>query len=314
MDRDMALALYGCMLRIRRFEEEVDALLRAGELHGTTHLYIGQEAVAAGVMAALGDAGLMVSNHRGHGHALACGTPAKRLMAEMMGREAGVCCGLGGSMHMADVARGNYGANGIVAAGIPVAAGIALAQKFQRTGKVTVAFFGDGATNTGYFHEAANLAQLQSLPLLLVCENNGYAVSTPVEAASAEPDLCAKARAYRIPARRVDGNDVEAVYEAALAAAERIRAGGGPEFLEAVTYRWKGHSRSDALVYRDADEAQRWMARCPVRLQEEKLAGRGIPAEALATARQAAREEIAQAVEYARSQREIAWERAGALA
>ena len=288
------------MWRIRLFEEAVDDLFARGLMHGTMHLSIGQEASATGVCLALQPDDLIASTHRGHGHCIAKGAELLPMMAELLAKETGYCRGRGGSMHIADVARGNLGANGIVGGGIPIAVGAALAQQVQRTGRVVVCFFGDGATNEGAFHEAANLAAIWRLPVVLVCENNVYGMSMSTERSMAVPTIAERAAAYGFPGIRVDGNDVEAVHDAATAAVGRARAGEGPTLLECLTYRWKGHSKSDKNLYRSREEIAEWRADDPIAAYQAVAVQRGLLDEAATTQlRTAAREAIRDAVRVA---------------
>ncbi|MGF1664430.1 MAG: thiamine pyrophosphate-dependent dehydrogenase E1 component subunit alpha [Kineosporiaceae bacterium] len=290
------------MWRIRRFEEAVDELFARGLMHGTMHLSIGQEAAATGTCAALRPADRITSTHRGHGHCLAKGADLTRMMAELLAKETGYCRGRGGSMHIADVATGNLGANGIVAGGVPIAAGAALAARMRGTDEVVVSFFGDGAVNEGAFHEAANLAAIWDLPLILLCENNKYGMSFSTEKAFAIDRLADRAAGYGIPGVTVDGNDVEAVHEAVTAAAARARGGDGPTFVECETYRWKGHSKSDKNLYRTRDEISEWQARDPITRFEVAVAERGVlDAGRLGAIRDEAAEAVRAAVREARS-------------
>jgi acetoin:2,6-dichlorophenolindophenol oxidoreductase subunit alpha len=252
------------MWSIRRFEEAVDDLFARGLMHGTMHLSIGQEASATGVCLALREDDAITSTHRGHGHCIGKGADLTRMMAELLAKETGYCRGRGGSMHIADVATGNLGANGIVAGGIPIATGAALAYKLRNEDRVVACFFGDGATNEGAFHEAVNLAAIWQLPVVFVCENNKYGMSFSTELSMAVKNVADRAAGYGIPGVTVDGNDVQAVYDAAAAAVARARAGEGPTLLECVTYRWKGHSKSDKNLYRTKDEISEWRERDPI--------------------------------------------------
>jgi len=242
------------MLLIRRFEEKVEERFRAGELPGFLHVAIGQEAVAVGVCRALDDGDVMASTHRAHGHTLAMGTHPNELMAELYGKKEGCSRGYGGSMHLYDVERGNLGANAVVGGGLPAITGAALAFKLRGEPRVGVAFFGDGATNIGTFHEALNLAQLWNVPAVFVCENNHWAESTPGHQHRPIEDLEQRAVAYGMDSLKVDGQDVEAVYLAALRALEHARGGEGPVFLLCETYRLVGHYVGDPQVYRPKDE------------------------------------------------------------
>ena len=264
------------MSRIRKLEEAVEDLFGRGMMHGTMHLSIGQEAAATGVCMALNIDDQITSTHRGHGHCVAKGGDLTRMIAELLGKENGYCGGRGGSMHIADVATGNLGANGIVAGGIPIAVGAGLASKMMKRGTVAVSFFGDGAMNEGAFHEAANLAAIWKLPVVFVCENNGYGMSSSTELAFAIDTLAQRGLGYGIPGYTVDGNDVSAVYEATQSAVQRARNGEGPTLLELVTYRWKGHSRSDKNLYRTKEEIDEWKTKDPILFFEHLLKDKGM--------------------------------------
>ena len=259
------------MWTARRFEEAVDQLFARGLMHGTMHLSIGQEASATGTCMALRPDDLITSTHRGHSHCVAKGADLTRMMAELLAKDSGYCKGRGGSMHIADVATGNLGANGIVGGGIPIAVGAALAQHMTGSGKVVVSFFGDGAANEGAFHEAVNLAAVWALPVVFVCENNHYGMSMAADEAFAIENIATRARGYGIPGVTVDGNDVQEVHDAVLVAAERARAGRGPTLVENVTYRWKGHSKSDKNLYRTREEIAAWQERDPIARFEEAV-------------------------------------------
>ncbi len=266
--------LFRQMLVIRRFEEKVEERFRAGELPGFLHVAIGQEAVAAGVCAALEPSDVIASTHRAHGHTIAKGTPVEAVMAELYGKVEGCSGGFGGSMHLYDVARGNLGANAVVGGGLPQIAGAALAFKLRREPRVAVAFFGDGATNTGAFHESMNLAQLWRLPALFVLENNGWAESTPAEQQLPLPvdELEKRAVAYGMKALQVDGQDVEAVYAATREARAHAVSGEGPVYLEVRTYRLVGHYVGDPQVYREKNELrQLWETQDPIELLRARL-------------------------------------------
>jgi len=250
---------------IRAFDEAAEQLYFAGKVHGTMHLCIGQEAVAVGAMAALRAEDYITSTHRGHGHAIAKGQDVRAMMAELLGKETGVCRGRGGSMHMADLNLGNLGANGIVSGGIPLAVGAGLSIHMQGEDRVVVCFFGDGATNTGNFHESLNMAAIWNLPVVFLCENNQYAMSMPVTRALSAQHVADRAASYNIPGVTVDGMDVRAVYAAVKEAVERARSGGGPTLIEAITYRYKGHSKSDKQVYRTKEEVRAWMKKDPIK-------------------------------------------------
>jgi pyruvate dehydrogenase E1 component alpha subunit len=270
-DRERALHLLREMLRIRRFEERCVELYSAATIRGFVHLYIGEEAVAVGVMQSLTPTDAVVATYREHGHALARGVPAGEVMAEMYGKVEGASGGRGGSMHIFDAARRFYGGNAIVAGGLPVAGGLALADHMRGRAQVTACFFGEGAVAEGEFHETMNLAALWRLPVLFCCENNLYAMGTALARSEAETDLTVKAAAYGMPARAVDGMDVEAVAEAAHEACEEIRAGGGPVFLELRTYRFRAHSMYDPERYRSHEEVEAWRHRDPISLLTASL-------------------------------------------
>jgi pyruvate dehydrogenase E1 component alpha subunit len=263
------------MLLIRRFEERCVEMYSAAEIRGFVHLYIGEEAVAVGVNQALTGDDAVVATYREHGQALARGVPAEAIMAEMLGRTTGCSRGRGGSMHLFDAARRFYGGNAIVAGGLPLAAGLALADRMRGLERVTCCFFGDGAFAEGEFHETANLAALWSLPLLLVCENNLYAMGTALTREHAQTDLAARAASYGMAAWAMDGMDVLAVEKAARRAAESVRAGNGPHFLEARTYRFRAHSMYDPDRYRDKAEVEQWKSRDPIPALAERMQAEG---------------------------------------
>jgi pyruvate dehydrogenase E1 component alpha subunit len=275
-DRDRAADALGTMWRIRRFEEAVDDLFARGLMHGTMHLSIGQEGSATGACLSLRTDDAITSTHRGHGHCIAKGADLERMMAELLGKETGYCRGRGGSMHIADTATGNLGANGIVAGGIPIATGAALAYQMQGLDRVVVSFFGDGATNEGAFHEALNLAAIWKLPVVFVCENNKYGMSFSTEFSVAVDHIAERAAAYGMPGVTVDGNDVEAVDAAVAEAVARARNDDGPSLVEAETYRWKGHSKSDKNLYRTREEIAEWRERDPIGRFETTVVARGV--------------------------------------
>jgi len=297
---DRGVSRLRTMQLIRAFEEKAGELFALGKMHGTMHLSIGQEAVAAGVCGALGPDDYILSTHRGHGHCLARGADVGRMMAEFLGKETGYCRGRGGSMHIADLDSGNLGANGIVAGGLPIATGVGLSITMRKTSQVCVAFFGDGATNEGAFHESMNLAAIWRLPIVFVCENNQYAMSMPVTAAMGVDRISARVAAYNVPGETVDGMDVRAVEAATGAAVRRARAGEGPTLLECVTYRYKGHSKSDPQRYRTRDEVEAWQRRDPITRYEAQLMAEGAltPARAEEVAAQA-RAAVEEALRFA---------------
>ena len=265
--------LHRRMVRIRLFEEAAGRLAEAAKLPGFLHLYVGEEAVAAGVCAALNDDDHITSTHRGHGHLVAKGGDLNRMMAELMGKSTGYYKGKGGSMHISDLSLGMLGANGIVGAGSPIAVGAAFANKYRGRGQVAVAFFGDGATNIGAFHEAANMACALHLPIVFACENNEYGEFTPRDKTMAITDIVDRAAGYGMPGVIVDGMDSVAVHEAALEAVERARSGGGPSLIEAKTYRFYNHHgvQNLGLKYRSDDEVARWKERDPIFSLEDRM-------------------------------------------
>src|SRR5437870_8840200 len=258
MDRDTALELYRVMGTIRRFEQRAEQLFGENKIWGTIHNYSGQEAVAAGVSAHLRDDDWITSTHRGHGHCIAKRADLGKMFAELLGRETGYCRGRGGSMHIADTSKGNLGANGIVGGGIPIAVGAALTAKQLGTDQVAVSFFGDGAVNQGTFHDSLNLAAIWKLPVIYVCENNQYAESLTVKRAFAVDDIAKRAEGYGMPGMHVDGRDVRAVHAAAGEAVTRARAGKGPTFIVADSYRHEGHYYGAPRKYQTKDEIEGW--------------------------------------------------------
>jgi acetoin:2,6-dichlorophenolindophenol oxidoreductase subunit alpha len=286
------------MLLIRGFELEMQRQFLRGEVHGTTHLYNGQEAVSVGVCSALRQGDYVAATYRGHGAALALGISAEALAAELMGRTTGVDGGRGGSMNVIDLERGLVGCFGIVGGSIGAATGAAMSAK--RHGGVAVAFFGDGATNQAYFHECLNFAVVRELPAIFVCENNLYGEFTPMQRVTAGADIAARAAAYGMPSRKVDGNAIADVLDAAEEAARHAREGNGPVFLEALTYRHLGHSKSDPAKYRPDEERDAWLARDPIELEKARLADAfGVEAERLAELEADVERELAAAIEAA---------------
>lgn len=297
------IEMYKTMVTIRLFEGRLPELYATG-FTGLTHLYIGQEAVAAGVCANLRKEDYITSTHRGHGHVIAKGGELKYMMAELFGKKTGYCKGKGGSMHIANINIGILGANGIVGGGIPIAVGAALSCKMRKTDQVTACFFGDDASNTGAFHEGLNLASIHHLPVVFICENNLYGISVPQKQHQAIKDISIRAKAYDMPGITVDGNDVLAVYEASGKAVERARAGEGPTLIECKTYRWRGHHEGDpnrGSRYRPAKEVEEWMKKCPIRRFEEGLIKKKIlTKEKVKTIREEIEREIDQAIAFAR--------------
>lgn len=271
ISRDRALHLAFEMVRIRRFEEKCAELYSQGKIRGFLHLYIGEEAVAVGAFQAIAPEDAVVSTYREHGHALVRGLPAGAIMAEMFGKANGCSRGRGGSMHLYDASRRFYGGNAIVAGGLPLAVGLALADKMQSRQRVTVCLFGDGAVDEGEFHESLNLAALWKLPVLFLCENNLYAMGTALARHESQTDIHLKAAAYNIPSEFVDGMDLLAVANATQTAVDQVRSGAGPYLLEARTYRFRAHSMYDAELYRSKAEVDEWKRRDPIELFAGKL-------------------------------------------
>lgn len=300
MDSGFKVGMYKNMLRIRLFEEKVRELDMQGKLPGFFHLYVGEEAVAVGACSAINRDDYITSTHRGHGHLIAKGGDLGKAMAELYARETGYNKGRGGSMHIAAPELGMLGANGIVGAGIPIATGAALSAKYQKNGKVAVCFFGDGASNQGTFHEALNIGASFNLPVVYVCENNLYGVSTRQTNVRKVVDIAERAKAYDMPGVIVDGNDVEAVYAAVKEAAERARKGEGPTLIECKTYRHYTHFTGEPDTYRPREEVAAWKEKDPIKAYAAKLVAEGIlKAEEIKEIQLEIEKEIATAVEYA---------------
>ncbi|MGE8181591.1 pyruvate dehydrogenase (acetyl-transferring) E1 component subunit alpha [Pseudomonas sp. FSL W5-0299] len=274
--QDIALELLRDMVRIRRLEERAGELYGEGKIRGFLHLYIGEEAVAVGVLHALAADDAVVATYREHGHALIKGVPMKAIMAEMYGHQEGCSRGRGGSMHLFDATTRFFGGNAIVAGGLPLTVGLALAERMQGGARLSACFFGEGAMAEGAFHESINLAALWQLPMLFCCENNLYAMGTALDRSQSQTDLCVKASAYKVDTRSVDGMDVIAVYDAARDAVEHIRAGRGPFFLEFRTYRFRAHSMFDPQLYRDKDEVEQWKTHGPIHTYSAQLKAEGL--------------------------------------
>jgi len=296
---DTVLAMLGTMRLIRAFEEAAGDALRAGHVRGSVHQYTGEEAIATGVCRNLARADFVASNHRGHGHAIAKGVSPARMMRELFGRQGGTSGGKGGSMHIADFSLGMLGANGVVPDGVTIAVGAAQALKMQRRSEIVVAFFGDGAMNRGPLFEAFNWAKLFGLPVLFVCEDNGYSVTLRTRDFTAGPPPIERVQAFGIPSASVDGNDVVAVELTARRLIGEVRAGGGPRFLHATTYRWSGHLAHDRALYRDPAELERAKQDDCILHAEHWLIERGVVDGELARLREASRQIIASAVEEA---------------
>ena len=279
IEKERLISIYTTMHRIRRFEEKAVQFFESNRLRGSVHLYIGEEAIAATVCSRLRTDDYITSTHRGHGHCIAKGGILTRTLAELKGKETGYCKGRGGSMHIADPATGNLGANAIVGAGVPIATGAALSAKLRGTDQIAVAFFGDGASNQGVTHEAMNMASVWKLPVVFVCENNAFGISVPTWQSTSVVDISVRGAAYNMPGCTVDGNDVFAIDEAFAKAQDRARRGEGPSLIECKTYRWKGHWIGDPEVYRTREEVEQWKKKCPIRrLEEYMIANRIITA------------------------------------
>ncbi|MFI9168907.1 thiamine pyrophosphate-dependent dehydrogenase E1 component subunit alpha [Streptomyces lincolnensis] len=302
MDTGELLARYEQMVLIRRTEKAAHELFLQGLVKGTTHLAAGHEAIAVGASGALRDDDYVFATYRGHHHALARGATPEECLAELMSRATGLCGAKGGSMHLTKASTGMLGSYAIVGAHLPMAVGAAWSARMRGSGQIAVAFFGDGATNIGAFHEALNLAAVWKLPVLFVCENNLYMEYTPIaDVTAVDRPAADRAPAYGIPGEVVDGNDVVAVQEAVAALARRARAGDGPAVLEAATYRHFGHSRTDPATYRPAEEVERWLKHDPLDLARGRLTELGVPAETVTEADERARDVVHRAVEAAKS-------------
>jgi pyruvate dehydrogenase E1 component alpha subunit len=271
MENQVLLEWYRQMVLIRRFEQRCSQLYQLGKIGGFLHLYIGQEAIAVGSIAARNDSDPVITAYRDHGHALAVGVETKLIMAEMLGKVTGVSKGKGGSMHLADVSRNYWGGHAVVGAHLTLAVGLALAEQYRKTDAAVLCYFGDGSTNIGYFHESLNLAGAWDLPVLFICENNQYGMGTSVARASAVEKMVDKAVAYNMPASQVNGMNVFQVHESTAKALKAIRAGEGPQFLEMLTYRYEGHSMGDPLRYRTKEEVQKWRQDDPIGILERQI-------------------------------------------
>jgi pyruvate dehydrogenase E1 component alpha subunit len=307
MEKQVYLELYRQMVLIRRVEEEAAQLYQQGKIGGFLHLYIGQEAVSTGLVAARLPQDRMITAYRDHGVAINVGIPARQVVAELLGKATGISKGKGGSMHMADVNRNFWGGHAIVGAHLPIAAGMALGDQYQKSDGVTICMFGDGATNIGYFHEALNLSKVWNLPVLWVCENNLYGMGTAVERASAVSEIRQKAEGYCMPNERVDGMDILAVRQATLDALAYIRDAGGPFLLEIVTYRYRGHSMGDPERYRKAEEVKKYQENDPIGIYRNYLVREGIASEnELDSVESLVEEETREAIQFAESSPEPA--------
>ena len=300
MDRERAGHIYSTMARIRAFEFRALKLFEENKLRGSVHLYLGEEAVASTVCSRLTNDDYITSTHRGHGHCIAKGARLDLAMAELMGKATGYCKGRSGSMHIADFTQGNLGANAIVGGGIPIAVGAALSAKMQKQDRVAVSFFGDGASNEGTFHESLNLAGVWKLPIIFVCENNGYGISVPTWQSTSVENISERAKGYNMPGETVDGNDVEAIDAAFERALKRAKAGEGPSLIECKTYRWMGHWTGDPQTYRTREEVETWKQKDPMKRWRERLLSDGLYAEAeLDAMLKAADEEVEAATQFA---------------
>ncbi len=307
LQREFCVDMLRKMYVIRFFEEMVDDLFARGLVHGTMHLSVGQEASAVGSISALDHHDYILSTHRGHGHCIAKGADLNLMLAEFLGKETGYCRGRGGSMHIADMEGRNLGANGVVGGGIPLAVGVGLTLQMRRTDEIVMGFFGDGAANQGSFHEALNMAAIWSLPVVYVCENNQYGMSMSTTRALKIEHIAQRAASYGMPGVTVDGNDVLAVYDAASEAVSRARAGDGPTLVECLTYRWKGHSKSDQELYRTKEEVKTWKNKDPIRRFRDLLVDQGvINREEDAEIEEAAKRIIDEALEFAQASPEPA--------
>lgn len=291
--------MYKKMLHVRYFEDKVAYFFSLGMVHGTAHLYVGEEATGIGACAALSEEDLITSTHRGHGHCIGKGIDLNMMMAEFLGKETGYCKGRGGSMHIADLSRGNLGANGVVGGGIPIAVGAGLTTKMKNLDRIVLCFFGDGATNQGIFHESLNLASIWKLPIVFLCENNQYGMSMNWRKAVSVDDIAERGTSYGIGSKTIDGNDIFVVYEAVREAKEMVKK-NGPFLLVCNTYRILGHSKSDANLYRTKEEIRRWQEKCPIKNMRRVLEEKALFTSAqLDKIESEAKEDIEAAVRYA---------------
>ncbi len=307
MEKSEYLELYRQMVVIRLVEEQSAQLYQQGKIGGFLHLYIGQEAVSTGLISLRQPQDRVITAYRDHGVAINCGISAREVLAELMGKATGSSKGKGGSMHLADVTKNFWGGHAIVGAHLPIAAGLALGDQYQKNDGITICMFGDGATNIGYFHEALNLSKVWTLPVLWVCENNQYGMGTSVERASAVPEMRLKADGYGIPNSRADGMDIMAVREATKEAIESVRGGKGPYFLEIITYRFRGHSMGDPERYRQSDEVKKWQENDPIGIYRRYLVEHKIiPENELNTIDEKSEKEVLEAVQLAEADPEPA--------
>ena len=296
LEKPKAREILEKMILTRAFEENAEEMYALGKVHGTMHLSVGQEGIAGGASSALTRDDYLLNTHRGHGHFIAWGGDLNRMMAEFLGKENGYCRGRGGSMHIADVESNNLGAQGIVAGNLPISVGVGLSIKLRKTNQVVLTLFGDGAANEGAFHESLNMAAIWDLPVIYLCENNQYAMSMAFKRAFKIERISDRAAAYGMPGETIDGNDVIAVYKAVQSAAKRARSGDGPTLIEAITYRYKGHSKSDRQLYRTREEVKQWMEKDPIERFRRLLDVSDAEFEKM---QQEAKEKIKKAVEFA---------------
>jgi pyruvate dehydrogenase E1 component alpha subunit len=276
VEKEVQIKLLNDMLLTRSFEEKVNEMFMQGQIHGTTHLCIGQEAVSSGVSNALRDNDWIQPTHRGHGHCISKSGNLNGIMAELFGKKDGHCKGIGGSMHIADISAHNMGTSGIVGGTFPISVGIGLALKRQKKDSIIACVFGDGANNEGTFHEALNLASIWKLPILYVCENNMYGMSVPIDYSMPVKNVADRGVSYNIPSKIIDGNNVLEVYEAVCEIAQHMREGNGPFLLECKTYRWLGHSKSDQRKYRTREEEKEWKDKCPIKFMKNYMIENGV--------------------------------------
>ena len=301
LSKEKLIKMYEDMMKIRLFENRAKKLFNEGLIRGPMHLYIGQEAIAVGACANLRETDYITSTHRGHGHCIAKGGKLDKMMAELLGKATGYSKGKGGSMHIADPDIGILGANGIVGGGLGIAPGAGLSAKMRGTDQVTICFFGDGASNEGIFHESLNLAAVWDLPVVYLCENNKFGLTSKAEEVLSVEDVADRAAGYDIPGEVVNGNDVIAVYQAVKKAVERAKNNEGPTLIEAKTYRWEGHFVGDPCVYRDRSETKKWEDRCPVNSLYGHLESAGVSEKELDEIDSKIRQELDKAVEFAKN-------------
>lgn len=301
LDNKVKIEMLEKMYQIRHFEEETEQFIIRGMIHGTCHLYTGEEATAVGAVFALKNNDYITSTHRGHGHCIAKGSDLNIMMAELLGKRTGYCKGKGGSMHIADIDSGNLGANGVVGGSIGIATGAALTCKMKKNGKITVCFFGDGASNLGIFHSSINMASIWDLPVIYLCENNVYGMSTPVKESLNIEKISDRKAAYGIKGLTIDGNDLVEVFNTVSHFADECRAGRGPVLIESLTYRWKGHSKSDAQVYRKKEEVKSWKEKDPIKKYKNVLIGSKVLTEEMDSAlEKEVEDQLDKAVKYAK--------------